>query len=255
MERVMILGDQQARYDDRFAERVALKFQKDFDPTIIVNLGDLIDNESISKFSTDSKGLGSLADDRVAARAILQHQRAVSPNAKMFLIEGNHEARLRTYVLERAPAFQDLPELKLPNFLGLDDLDIKYIGPYGNGLRIADLFIYHGMRVNSQSGMSARNEREMEGGSGVSGHTQRGGSNFYTDRRGVHVWYENFCMCNIVGPMVPPSYRGPKPNNWQQGFTFGYVDRKPHEKSVWTLYQAPIVNHKFIWAGKEYDSA
>ena len=53
--------------------------------------------------------------------------RSQLPRARFLVREGNHEFRLRRFIVERAAALYDLPELRLPNLLGLPDIGCEWV--------------------------------------------------------------------------------------------------------------------------------
>ena len=248
MERIVILSDHQARYNDLLTQRAYMTFLKDFQPDVVVNNGDLFDFAALSSFRRTLTERASLMEDVAAGRNILMKQREVLPRARIMLIEGNHEERLSRYLLDHAEALSDSPSLTLPQFVGLDEFGVDYIGPYGAGFDWHGVFVYHGARIAPHSAYAARAELYDAGTSGVSGHTHRLGAHYYTDRRESHVWLENGCLCNIRGPKVPPSERGPRVQNWQQGLSVGF-----YGNNLWNLYQVSITRHKFIWDGRVYE--
>ena len=248
MDRIIILSDQQARFHDPQTIRAVNKFVEDFQPHTLVNAGDLFDFEALSNYRKSQDAKTSVMRDWSAGRAILRKQRGILPEARIVLIEGNHEARLHKYLLDNAPALSEVPSLDIPYFLGLQDFDIEYVEPYGAGIDWHGVLIYHGGYVRKHSAYTARAEYEEAGTSGVSGHTHRLGAHYHTDRTGSHAWFENGCLCVVNRKGEPPSERGPRINNWQQGFTYGYFD-----KGIWSLFPVSITKHKFIVESKVYE--
>ncbi|MBI4127981.1 MAG: metallophosphoesterase [Parcubacteria group bacterium] len=248
METIVILSDQQARFNDLLTEHSVNQFLKDFQPDTLVNNGDLFDFAALSSYRKTLTEQASLMADVKAGVDILLDQRLACPKARHILIEGNHEERLTRYLLDHAEALSDAPGLTLPRFTGLDSLGVEYIGPYGAGFDWHGVLLYHGSRISPHSAYAAKAELLDAGTSGVSGHTHRLGAHYYTDRVESHVWLENGCLCNIRGPHAPPSERGPRVQNWQQGFTVGF-----YESGMWNLYQISITRHRFIWDGRMYE--
>jgi predicted phosphodiesterase len=248
METIVILSDQQARYNDVLTERAVNKFLADLQPDILVNDGDLFEFEALSSFRKTLAAQQSVEKDRAAGRLVLERQRSALPNARIILVEGNHEERLTRFLLDQAPALADTPALHIPTYLGVSDYNVEYVGPYGAEFNWHSVLIYHGEAVSRHSSYSAKQEMENAGTSGVSGHTHRLGSHYKTDRESAHAWYENGCMCKIVGRGQPPSSKKFRQHNWQQGFTVGYWAAR----DLWNLYTVSITNHRFVWGGKLY---
>lgn len=247
MDKIVITSDHQCRYVDWKTHRSVVSFIEDFQPNLIVLNGDLLDLEAISHFPTALSNRLTLSEDLRSAQRVLQDYREAAPDAEMIWTWGNHEERMTKYLRTQAPELEGAPGLTLSAMMDLDRTGTRTIEPYGEGYEWHSVLIYHGSRVSSHSGQSARAEYFDAGTSGVSGHTQRLGAFYYTDRNGAHAWYEGGCMCRIDPAGAPPSARGPRPNNWQQGFVWGYAN-----EGVWNLYQTSITRHKFIWNGKLY---
>lgn len=246
MDKIVILSDHQARYTDRLTWRAVLKFLGDFQPNVIVNAGDLFDLEALSSFPKTLEARASVEKDLRAGRALVKSEMVVCPHAHVVLVEGNHEARVWRYLQDNAPEMRSVVPVK-EFLLGPLADGVQYVGPYGAGYEWHTLLIPHGAHVSKRSAYSAHAELEEAGTSGVSGHTHRLGSTYFTDREETHAWYENGCLCYIRGPHVPPSVRGPRVQDWQQGFSVGY-----YEGGVWNVYQVSVTRHRFIWEGKTY---
>lgn len=247
MERIIITSDHQCRYNDLETEKSVLKFVRDFKPTTVVVNGDLVDLESVGKYRKTPEAMQSLVADIDAGKQVLKNLRKAAPDADIHFTFGNHEDRMANFILDKAPELFSLSGVTLETLLETEKLGITVHKPWGAGLDWNDVFIYHGTLVSKHSGASAKAEREVDGGSGVSGHTQRVGMHAVSERSGVHTWIEGGCMCNVRGDNVPPSFRGPRLNNWQQAIVVGYADH-----GHWTMYPVLIYDHKFIFNDKLY---
>jgi hypothetical protein len=53
--------------------------------------------------------------------------RRTLPRSRITWIEGNHEFRLRKYLIERAKELYSLPGLSVPDIFDLKRLDIEYV--------------------------------------------------------------------------------------------------------------------------------
>jgi hypothetical protein len=249
METLVVASDHQARYYDKRTHKAFLEFLHDFQPTTGIVNGDLVDLEGLSKFRTSPSKRMSVVDDIKAGRQILEDYINASPDTDWHLTAGNHEERLENFLIDHAPELTELPGLTLEELLGVDELGVTYHGPYGAGVDWHTIHVYHGKAVSSFSSYSARKEFDINLTSGITGHTQRLGQYYFTDGRGrVHVWFEAGCMCEINPRNAPPSGRGPRQNNWQQGFVVVYWESNER----WSGYTVPIVRHGFLWGGKEY---
>jgi hypothetical protein len=245
-DRIVISSDHQARYDDRETEQAFLYFLEDWKPQTAVLNGDLVDLQALGKYRASLDERKSLMPDVEAATSILKNEKSALPKkTRMVLTAGNHEERLANYLLDRAAELENVPGLAIETLLGLDKLGVEYVGPYGAGIDWHSVFIYHGTRVTKGAAAQEMADRWT---SGVSGHTQRLGDAYYTDGMGEnHGWYEDGCMCRVDPEGAPPSVRGPKQNNWQQGFVIGeYIGSK------WSMTTIHIGNHEFVYNGNLY---
>lgn len=205
----------------------------------IVNLGDFLDLPSQGRFAQEATFANTtqLALDR--GHRFLAEQRAVAPDAKIVLIEGNHDRRLQNFVesnalaafgLRRANLPDSWPVMSLPYLLRLDEVGVDYIDAYPAGQHwIADnLRAVHGDKVRSAGSTAAAYTNAMPHISTVFGHVHRLEIQSTTtfDRMGKirSMAVSPGCLCRVDGAV--PSVKGAigtdgKPatywENWQQG--------------------------------------
>lgn len=205
----------------------------------VVNLGDFLDLPSQGRFAQEATFASTtqLAIDR--GHRFLAEQRAVAPNAKIVLIEGNHDRRLQNFVeanalaafgLRRANLPDSWPVMSLPYLLRLDEVGVDYIDAYPAGQHwIADnLRAVHGDKVRSAGSTAAAYTNSMPHISTVFGHVHRLEIQSTTtfDRMGKirSMAISPGCLCRVDGAV--PSVKGAigidsKPvtywENWQQG--------------------------------------
>ena len=139
METVIFGADHQVPYQDRKAVKLSQRYIEDVRPDITIFGGDVLDFPNFTtKFLREQKSPEEVLKQLKVARGYLEH--AVANSGRVIFIDGNHEERLRTYILERAPeltafAKKDRP-LTIGSLLGVEG--VEYLGPYG------EAFIYHG---------------------------------------------------------------------------------------------------------------
>jgi UDP-2,3-diacylglucosamine pyrophosphatase LpxH len=213
--RELNLSDLHVPYHDPFAWGLLLNIVETIKPSKINYGGDLLDFYQLSTFDKDPAMIedGRLQenlDQWFQMASVLKH---VAPDdCKYELIPGNHEDRLRRYLM-RNPELYGLRALELKALLRLDELGIKYSAEEIDvvpGL----LIIKHGSIVRKESAMSAKGEldRERHAVSTITGHTHRLGTHYATTRLRVVKAHENGCLC-----LLNPEYV--KNPNWQQGLT------------------------------------
>lgn len=250
METILVQNDHQIPYHDRRAVRVVSTVMEAIHPDIVVYLGDVFDLPGFStKFRRFPEQKNQLTRDLKIGREMFALHRKVCPEARFIYIEGNHEARLRNYIVDVADELAGFVNedgiLSLPYLLGASDFGIEYLGPYGAAWEHHSFIFKHGDKATA---FAAAAELRSEGSSGMSGHTHRGGSAFVTTRAGAHAWYENFCLCHVAGWDRPPSsIHTSGLTNWQQGFSVIYFD-----KGIFNVYPVVITNGKCIVEGVRF---
>jgi hypothetical protein len=167
-----------------------LSLVDDLQPERIVCLGDVLDFSSISRHRDNPAWLASAQENVQAGFAWLSDIRDAAPDAEMDWIEGNHDARLRNELLQRAERAYGIKPAQIPGFgeerdalslarlLHLDRLHINFVGPDREGDEYhhagfdlgPELHARHGFLTGSNSP-----EKTMDaiGMSVVYGHTHR----------------------------------------------------------------------------------
>lgn len=205
----------------------------------VINLGDFLDLPSQGKYAQEATFANTTQLALDAGHEFLAKQRALAPDAKIVLIEGNHDRRLQNFVeantlsafgLRRANMPDSWPVMSLPYLLRLDDLGVDYIDAYPAGVHwVADnLRAIHGNKVRSGGSTAAAYTNATPHISTIFGHTHRLEIQSVTtyDRLGKirSMAVSPGCLCRVDGAV--PSVHGAigidgKPavewENWQQG--------------------------------------
>lgn len=223
VERHAFIGDIHVPYHDERALGLALDFISWWKPHRLYLIGDIIDFYQLSRYDKDPErllGLQGEFDDTI--QVLYRFRKAVGDKCRIIYKEGNHEFRLVKYLWAH-PEIAGLKVMQLGSLLSFADLGIQEHYGYKDMLWLlpGKFLVEHGDMARKWSGYTARGMLEKRGVSGISGHTHRMGSNFLTNYgNGVHVWYENGCLCRL-----DPGFIHGLPN-WQQGFSVGYVTPK-----------------------------
>ena len=245
-----MMNDLQIPYHDGAAITCVESVMHYLKPTHLVYLGDVFDFSGLTlKFQRDPAQRYQLRQELDMGEQMFWYHRSIVPNAHKVYVEGNHEARLRRYVVSLADELTAFTEsngvLSLPKLLHLDQIGVEYIGPYGASWEHNSFVFKHGDSIVQYA---AAKELAVEGSSGMSGHTHRGGSCYRTTRSGAHAWYENFCLCHVAGFKRPPATTATSgPYNWQQGFSVVYFDG-----GIFNVVQVPITGGRCIFNGKVF---
>lgn len=170
-------------FHDERAINLALQLVNHIQPDKIINLGDFLDLPELSRWQQEE------AFQRTTQKAIdygyelLCEQRANAPGAEIVLLEGNHERRLKNYIinnankvygLTRANTPDDWLQMDIPYFLRLSDIDVTYVDGYPVGEYYVNdtLKVKHGDVVRS-AGRTAAAVAEREHISTIFGHVHR----------------------------------------------------------------------------------
>lgn len=195
---------------------------------------------------------------RSSHQEILAPTREVLPDAELDLVIGNHDVRIRNWLLEKQPDLADLtpgdsdiPVLGMRNLLGLDALHIRAhepLGEYSDSEFVLsrNLAVTHGSKTGKYNAVDE--ELASFGHSIVFGHTHRKRSVYQTrwdmDGPAVHIGVNLGCMCVIEGGL---GYAGRRPN-WQQGFGVASI----WDDGQFHLEHTDFVNGRLIWRDRRY---
>lgn len=205
----VVYGDTHIPFHDTAAIKVVQAIVKDVKPDVLLNVGDLVDCWSISRFDKDPARRDTLQDNIDEARTHLAEMALLAPKSRRVLLEGNHEARLTKLVWGLDGAARELPKLRLfqqamtwPTLLELDAIGWEWV-PERQQSRtpiLPKIITKHGSVVRKWSGASALGEWQKYGASGLSGHVHRLGHFLHRDHNGVASWIETGCTCLLDPP-------------------------------------------------------
>jgi hypothetical protein len=254
-ENVMVLADLQIPYHDVKALDAVYDYMEDLGPDLTIFLGDILDFPYLTtKFLRTHADPTQLVSDIAMATHYIDRARRLSD--RVVFVEGNHEARLRNFILERANALEGLvapgQALDLATMLGLNTIGgltplVDYYGPYGSAYLHRSFVFKHGDYANRYAAMR---ELAMEGSSGMSGHTHSFQQFAKTDRSGAHAWWSVGCLCYTTSPNMPPGvHEGQnRLRDWQQGFAVMRFADGPAtlHSGLFAVHPVIIVDGRFI---------
>ena len=148
----LVLGDTHFPMHDRTTIELAVENARRENAVGVLLNGDLMDMFAVSPFYREPSKEG-LLEELECGRAALAWIRSRLPKARIIYREGNHDFRLRRYVVERGPALADLPELRLPNLLGLDKLGIEWVQDKAK-VYLGKLITLHGHELRKGEGVN-----------------------------------------------------------------------------------------------------
>lgn len=230
-------------------------------PGRVVLLGDMLDlPDWTDKFlvSPDFRNTTQPALDRLAQWIAEWRQYA----GEVVYIEGNHEKRLRDAVVRHIPAMyglrpammpEDLPPMySLPYLLGLEQLDVEWVGNYPQGeYWINDnLRCTHAQQLGNRGGLTVAKSLIGARCSTIYGHAHRMESAHVTvrGRKGLRV-YGSYCIGTLA------RLDGVVPSNaaecdWQQGFATVNVQGEYFQVHMHNIYNGNAVIDGELWEAR-----
>jgi hypothetical protein len=243
--RIVIVPDLQVPFHSRGGVEALAQFIEDYKPDQVVCVGDLIDMPQISQWTKGTAGEHT--------RDLHKHRNQAIEVIDMLQIDvisrANHEDRLWKSLSQRLPGLLDLPELRIENFLKLDEMNVVYSH---EPFKLAPgWYLLHGdeSTQSSKSGMTASNLSQKLGASVAIGHTHKLGLIPTTHMVGGVVTRTDWGF--EVGCILDFKSSGFKymkgMANWTQGFGMLHVDGK-----TVTPTPVPIINKSFVVEGEKY---
>ena len=212
----------------------------------VINLGDYLDLPTFGKYEQEPAFANTTQQAFDRGHLFLQEQRAAAgPDAKIVLIEGNHDRRLEKFIsinaasawgLKRAN-MNSFPVMSIPYLLRLDEIEVEYIDAYPAGAYwlTKTLRAMHGTKVRSGGSTAAAYTNDTPHISTVFGHVHRQEVQSRTvfDREGAikSSAISPGCLCRVDGAV--PSVNGSTKidgsptkyfENWQQGIAVITID-------------------------------
>jgi hypothetical protein len=242
---------------DLRAISIATEIIKDIKPDRIIMLGDMLDLPDWSThfvrspefYFTTQPSLDYVASWISDLRPYCD---------EMVYIEGNHEKRMidsivqntiQAYGIKPANEPKSAPIISVPYLLGLDKLDVQYVGnyPHGEFYINNNLVCIHGNKVGAKSGQSVMKLLDSPRISIIQGHVHRlemAHKTVWTHGK-PKIYQAISCgtLCRIDG-VVPG---GGTRYNWQQGV--GIVEYTDEDFQIDTI---GIYEGKSIFRGKQY---
>lgn len=212
ISKALALYDVHVPFHDKEALEIALQYGLDNGCRDVIIPGDFADFFSVSDFRRDVT-LVQFKEEIEIVKRTLEIVRNLFPG-KIYFKEGNHEERLESYLMARAPELLGIKDFYLKNVFGLKDLGIEHIGDK-RPLKIDHLNIIHGHEfmyssynpVNPARGYFLKSKAICLGGHyhQTSEHTEMS-----LDGKLISVWSSG-CLCNLHPKFAPI-------NKWNHGF-------------------------------------
>ena len=237
----------------------------------IIHLGDYLDLPTMGKYAQEEMFAHTVQPALDYGHQLLAKQRATCPNAKIVMLEGNHDCRMQRYVVANAMASkgikragatpEDWPVMSLPYLLRLDELSVDYVGAYpaGEYWLNKSLRAIHGTTVRSNGSTASSYINKNPHISTIFGHVHRQEMQYKTvhDQDGPirSVSASPGCLCRVDGAV--PSYGSGLSDlgrpvkhweDWQQGVIIGWI----HEDGHFQLQPIQILDGWTVHEGVEF---
>ena len=237
-------------HDERALLLFKLFLRRERPDWLILN-GDFQDFWEISNYDVTPRTGKEFRQEIETGKRILRSFRRSLPRSRITWIEGNHEFRLRKYLIQNAKELYGLRGLSVPDMFDLKRLKIEYVPCHefaskftDNFIRVGDLYVGHWDKVSKHGAYAAKVLVEEKGVSLLQGHTHRFGAHARTTVDGrILLGIENFSMCSRRQSYVSHP-------NWQLGFSLVYF-----QPTNGRFYWVPIMigpDYRFIWRGREF---
>ena len=236
---------------------LAVQICAEAQPDTIVMLGDLLDVAPWGKYETGPDLRQTSGPALSIAHYWLAQLRAAASDAELVIVEGNHDARVRKAVARDLPEAaalaavgDDRPALDVVRLLGLDALDIQWVGsPYPKGWMLWDrIRCEHGSTVRSKGGQTVAAMAASAVVDTVCGHIHRReqAARVIKTRSGPKVVQvmSPGCLTRTDGA-VPP---GGDPD-WHQAI--GFCSWDPESDHV-SMHSVPIIDGRIHWRDRVY---
>ncbi len=241
---MLVIPDLQVPYHDRRSLNAVHQMMKDHRWDEIVCLGDFMDFDCIS--SHNKNNLRAVEGKRMDAdyeegQEILALWRKLCPEAKITIIEGNHEYRVNRYI-DANPAMEGM--IEVPVGLNFKKYRINWV-PYwstGQTYDIGKATFVHGRATNDGH---AKKMAYMYGRNVFYGHTHDI-QTFSVQTAGndnTYVGQSLGCLCDYK-----QSYMRGGPSKWQQGVTVFHF----FEDGYFTYNIIRLFKNRFYHEGVTY---
>ena len=238
----------------------------------VINLGDFLDLPMYGTYEQEAAFAHTAQKAIDRGHLFLAQQRAeAGVDARIILLEGNHDKRLNRFINTNAAAAYGLrvanmpeswPVNSLQNLLRCDELGVEFIDGYPAAAHWINkrLRAMHGDRANSSGSTAAQYANSNPNISTLFGHThrmeQQSKTVFDRDQAIKSVSFSPGCLCRVDGAV--PSVKGGVDikgqalqyfENWQQGVSVIFF--KDGDDDSFHFDQVHIHKGKTMYRGQE----
>lgn len=265
--RVVFLPDIHAPAHDKAKMWAVKEFLADYQPEILVLIGDMGDVFGFSAWAPNPLTPVDLMNEIQVTRELIDELLEISGARHCFITLGNHEDRIRRWISRDGGKLQSLVNaesqestLSFHELLGYrpgDKItfinDLQGAGGFGGGMILnGKMKLVHGRIVKPKPGASPRAMAELDLKSIVHGHTHSLGTNHREITRGFITATEIGHLANPVNAYL--AYANII-NRWHAGLAYGEIINGNMHLSILPIIQV-LRNHRFrdmfVVDGKQY---
>lgn len=207
--KVLVIPDIHVPFHNKRALDCVIKAIKIYKPDEIVQIGDFMDCYDISKYSRNTYRKSKLKTEVDITISIMKDIKKAAGDIPCTMLTGNHEARIRKYLLNSAQALSDFDFFSIENLLKMNETGWTNI-PEHIFYKINEQYFSHGEFAS----VNALNKNIQEYHVNiVTGHTHRMGSRYLRSLDKTVSVHEIGCIASFD---VATDYT--KRPNWQHGF-------------------------------------
>ncbi len=233
--RIVVLPDIHVPAHDKLAMWAIKAFLKDYQPHILIFIGDVADVFALSRWARPPRVVANQQAELDETRRLVDSLIKVSNCLHVFYIMGNHEDRMLRYLTDPAAGLANIVDFStrepILNFHGLmgykpgDPVtfiyDMAERGGFGGAILInGDLELHHGHIVRPHPGVSPRADADESGRSTATGHTHRVGMTVRQTTNGELRAVELGHLVDVRHPFVAYANLS---NNWHPAIGAGKV--------------------------------
>lgn len=194
-----------------------VRFAKELQPDVIVNMGDVIDGARISRHARISwENQPTVAEEIATSQERLKEIEGASA-AELAWVLGNHDARFETKIANSLPEYEKVKGVHLKDhFPAWTPCWSVLLGDASKGL-----LVKHRFRFGVHA---ARNNAVAAGMSIATGHTHRLVAVPVSDYSGIRWGIETGMLAHPAGPQFS-AYTEDNPRDWVMGFVVAHFKK------------------------------
>ena len=236
-KRVLVLPDMHVPYHTRSAIEIAIAEGKRREVDGILLLGDQVDFHTLSRFEHDPEARDFPGERKIMVQ-LLSFLRQEFSAARIVYKEGNHDERLRAYIVNKAPELYGITELRLENLFDFARLGIEHVGEK-RAIMLGGLSALHGHELHKGFAPPVNPARGAYLKAKVSiliGHHHKTSEHTETSLDGsITTTWSTGCLSDLHPPYAPF-------NSYNHGFASVEVDGADFDVTNHRIHKGRLLN-------------